>query len=86
MLAYGAPAAIRPASSAPIPRIEARPSRTAVAPARPGSSTSVAAAALAFTSGRSVATPWRRASATRLSGDQNPIGWEFKRAARNAAG
>ncbi len=38
MLVYGAPAAILPASSAPIPRIEPSPRRTAVAPAWPGSS------------------------------------------------
>ena len=39
-----------------------------------------------FTSGRRTTTPWRLASATRLWGDQNPMGWAFNRPAVKAAG
>ena len=45
-----------------------------------------ASSPLAFTSGRRTSTPWRRASATRVRGDQNPIGWELSSAAVKAAG
>ena len=41
---------------------------------------------MAFTSGPFTTTPWRRASALMVWGDQNPMGWAFSRAAQKAAG
>ena len=81
--AYGRPAATRSASSSPSDRTYPSPSRTASSPSPPSS---VAVAAERLTSGPWTATPWRRASATRVLGDQKPIGWALSRAARNAAG
>jgi hypothetical protein len=85
-------ATILSASSTPIPRTPESPRRTAGpaaggdCPAAGGGDSSVASAPLAFTSGPITVTPWRRASATRVCGDQNPIGWELSSEARKAAG
>ena len=50
----------------------------------PGSSSD--AAALRLTSGRNTDTPWRRASATIVWGDQNPMGCPSRSPAQNADG
>ena len=71
-----------------------RPRSRAPRPARAGAPGSSGRPALerrrrpgcGSTSGRRTLTPWRRASATRLWGDQNPIGWALSRPARKAAG
>ena len=76
-------------------RCQPQPHGRPAAPARsvlpaglgPGpTSSSPASARPAFTSGRRTTTPWRLASATRLWGDQNPMGWAFNSPAVKAAG
>ena len=72
------------------PEPDGRPGAVPAPPA-PGrrptpTSSSPASARPAFTSGRRTTTPWRLASATRLWGDQNPMGWAFNSPAVNAAG
>ena len=55
-------------------------------PAEDGPGSSTDAARLALTSGPSTVTPCRRASATMVWGDQNPMGWPSSSPAQNAAG
>ena len=98
MLDHGDPASIRAAVSVLMPRIDESPSRRAVRstgtgpvgsrPSRTSSSigSSEAFARPASTCGRRTTTPWRLASATRLWGDQNPMGWALSSPAVKAAG
>ncbi len=82
---------IRSARVVPSPRTDAMPNRTASSTPGPdccagSTGSSVAPASDAFRSGVRTTTPWRRASRTSECGLQNPIGWEFNRAAQKAAG
>ena len=95
MLDHGAPASIRPAISEPMPRTEDSPRRTAADSEGIGppllltgspAGSRLAAAWPSLTSGRRTTTPCRLASATRLWGDQNPMGWALSSPAVKAAG
>ena len=83
---YGRPCAIVRASSAPMPRTEPMPRRTAWPLTESAHGSSVAVSADALMSGVCTTTPWRRASRTSVCGDQNPMGWAFNNDAQNTAG
>ena len=74
---------MRCANSEPMVRTLANPKRTS---GRSSSPSIVTSALETLTSGRRTVTPWRCASATRLWGDQNPMGCALRSAAKNAAG
>ena len=77
---------MRVARSSPTLRTEPIPNRMASPPVDSAHGSNVAVAADRLTSGDSVMTPWRWASATSVLGAQNPMGCALSSPAQNAAG